>query len=117
MNQFHTGGFGHRAYAPEIVGGRGWQGWDGKFGSENPGCCSLWGQWALGNVGRYVFTGDGAAVEVNLYPTAAARFPALGLSLRLESDFPRLSEATLAIDAAPSRPLELRLRVLFGVAR
>jgi len=44
MNQFHTGGFGHRTFAQEIVGGKCWQGWGGKFGSENPGCCSLWGQ-------------------------------------------------------------------------
>lgn len=46
MNQFHTGGFGHLTFAQEVVGGKLWQGWEGRFGSENPGCCSLWGQWA-----------------------------------------------------------------------
>ena len=36
MNQFRTGGFGHRSFSQEIVGGKHWQGWDGHFGSENP---------------------------------------------------------------------------------
>jgi len=111
MNQFHTGGFGHRLYGAEIVGGKGWQGWKGKFGSENPGCCSLWGQWALGNVGQYIFTRQGHAVEVNLYPTAEASFPSLGLTLRQESDFPRMRQAALTVYTTSRQPLELRLRV------
>ena len=111
MNQFHTGGFGHRLYDVEIVGGKGWQGWDGKYGSENPGCCSLWGQWALAQVGQYVATQYERAIEVNLYPTAEVSLADPGLTLRMESDFPRMREAQLTIYVAPRTPLELRLRV------
>jgi len=111
MNQFHTGGFGHRLYEAEIVGGKGWQGWEGKFGSENPGCCSLWGPRALGLVGQYIVTCHDGAVEVNLYPTAEVSFTDPDLTLRMESDFPRMRQAALTIYAAPRAPLELRLRV------
>lgn len=111
MNQFHTGGFGHRAYDFEVVGGKGWQGWKGKFGSENPGCCSLWGQWALGNVGPYIVTRHHGAVEVNLYPTAEISLPDLGTKLSLKSDFPRLNRASMEVFTKGAPTMEFRLRL------
>jgi hypothetical protein len=111
MNQFHTGGFGHRLYDWEIIGGNGWQGWDGKYGSENPGCCSLWGQWGLGNVGRFIATTSAGAVEINLYPAARVSLPALGIRLAMESDFPRMRRAILTVDTSRPAAIEIRLRV------
>lgn len=115
MNQFHTGGFGHRLYDSEVVGGKGWQGWHGKHGSENgsenPGCCSLWGQWALGNVGQFILTRKGRALEVNLYPAGEVSFPELGLTVHMTSDFPRMRQAALVIYTTERQPVELRLRV------
>ena len=111
MNQFHTGGFGHRLYDWEIIGGNGWQGWDGKYGSENPGCCSLWGQWGLGNVGRFIATASAGSLEVNLYPTSRVSLPAMGIRLAIESDFPRLRQAVLTVDTSRPEAVELRLRV------
>lgn len=116
MNQFHTGGFGHRAFAQDIVGGKDWQGWDGRFGSENPGCCSLWGAWALGQLGRYVVTRDGDAVEVNSYPCASVSLPGLGIDLAIRSDYPRMRAATITIHCAGRRSFALRLRLPNGAA-
>ncbi|MBN2473834.1 MAG: glycoside hydrolase family 127 protein, partial [Pirellulales bacterium] len=31
LNQFNTGGFGHLSLSDEIVGGKGWQGWEARF--------------------------------------------------------------------------------------
>ena len=112
MNQFHTGGFGTLSFGtPGIVGGKTWQGWGGKFGSETPGCCSLWGQWGLGNVAQYIFTRYDDALEVNLYPAAEVAFPDLDLKLSMKSDFPRMHQAALTITTQRKEPLELRLRV------
>ncbi len=111
MNQFHTGGFGHRGYAPDIIGGKGWQGWEGRFGSENPGCCSLWGQWALGQTGAFIVTREGRAVEVNLYPFASIDLPDLAARLEIESDFPRLREAALTIRCDKPTAFAVRLRI------
>jgi DUF1680 family protein len=111
MNQFHTGGFGHRAIAQDIVGGKEWQGWGGRFGSENPGCCSLWGAWALGQIGEYVVTRSGDAVEVNLYPSADIDIPDVGMRLAIRSDYPRMSQATITIHCDRSTRFALRLRV------
>ncbi|MEW6742118.1 MAG: beta-L-arabinofuranosidase domain-containing protein [Planctomycetota bacterium] len=111
MNQFHTGGFGHRAFDPAVVGGKLWQGWDGQFGSENPGCCSLWGAWALGELGRFIVTDSEDAVEVNLYPQAIIRVPDRGLLLELESDFPRMSEVRLRVWCMEPERFALRLRI------
>ena len=111
MNQFHTGGFGHRAFAQDIVGGKCWQGWEGRYGSENPGCCSLWGQWALGELGRYIVTQSSDAVEVNLYPAAAVRVPERGLVLEIESDFPRMSTVRITVHADRTSRFPLRLRI------
>ncbi|NLE39043.1 MAG: hypothetical protein GX621_13555, partial [Pirellulaceae bacterium] len=97
MNQFHTGGFGHLGFDHKIVGGKKWQGWDGRFGSENPGCCSLWGQWALGQSGRYVVTCDGQTVLVNLYVEADVELPSHGIRLTIESDFPRMRRAKITV--------------------
>jgi hypothetical protein len=111
MNQFHTGGFGHRQYGTDVIGGKQWQGWDGKFGSENPGCCSMWGGWALGQIGRYVVTrnadGEGA-IEINLYPCAAVDLPELGARIEIESDFPRMSRASVTVHC--DRPMKRALR-------
>jgi hypothetical protein len=111
MNQFRTGGFGHRGFAPDVIGGKGWQGWEGRFGSENPGCCSLWGAFALGRAAQHIVTRDGEAVEVNLYPAAAIDLPDLAASIVIASDYPRMRSA--AITVRPSRPTRfpLRLRV------
>jgi hypothetical protein len=111
MNQFHTGGFGHRGFAEDVIGGKGWQGWDGKFGSENPGCCSLWGQWALGQVGRYAVTRRGRACEVNLFAEVTVEFPEDGLKIAIAGDFPRMSEAKITFVAAGSGDFAVRLRV------
>ena len=93
MNQFHTGGFGHRSFFQEIVGGKDWQGWGGQFGSENPGCCSLWGQWGLGQVGRFIVTQSPDTISVNLYPSAEITLPNRGVRLQITSDFPRMTKA------------------------
>ena len=111
MNQFHTGGFGHRGFAQEVVGGKDWQGWEAKFGSENPGCCSIWGPWGLGNVGPYIVTRDGGAVEVNLYPTTEVSLPELGTQISLKSDFPRMKSASISVLTKGTPSIEFRLRV------
>lgn len=111
MNQFHTGGFGHRTFTQEIVGGKHWQGWDGKFGSENPGCCSLWGQWALGQVGRFVVTQSADTVSVNLYPSAEITLPDRGVRLQISSDFPRMTKAQIRIECEKPQKFTLVLRV------
>jgi len=111
MNQFHTGGFGHRGFGQEIVGGKVWQGWEGQFGSENPGCCSIWGQWALGELGRFIVTESGEAVEVNLYPQAGVSLPKRRIRLEIGSDFPQMSRATVTVhcDRPTHFPLSLRI--------
>ncbi|MBE7560449.1 glycoside hydrolase family 127 protein [bacterium] len=110
MNQFCTGGFGHRGYDAEVVGGKVWQGWDGRFGSENPGCCSLWGAWALGQLGRYIITHGPEGYEVNLYPEATVAFPERGVRLEITSDYPRLSCAGVAVECSRARTFAVRLR-------
>ena len=111
MNQFHTGGFGHRSFSPEVIGGKQWQGWDGQFGSENPGCCSLWGQWALGQVGRFIVTQSDGAVRVNLYPAAEIALPERGLRLEMSGDFPRLTRAQIRVQSEQPQSLSLALRI------
>jgi len=110
MNQFVTGGFGHRLFAPDVIGGKGWQGWEGRFGSENPGCCSLWGQWGLGQAGRYIVTDRGKAVEVNLLAAADVGLPELGARLEIRSDFPAMSRASLIVHCDRPARFSLRLR-------
>jgi hypothetical protein len=110
MNQFHTGGFGHRGYAADIIGGRRWQGWDGRFGSENPGCCSMWGMWALGQAGAFAVTLDGNTIEVNLYPCASMDLPDFSARLEIESDFPRMRRAVLTLHCDEIFRAALRLR-------
>ena len=111
MNQFHTGGFGHRSFSEAIVGGKDWQGWKGQFGSENPGCCSLWGQWALGQVGRFLATSVADTVRINLYPSAEITFPGRGLRLEITSDFPRLTKARIRVQCETPQSLSLALRI------
>jgi DUF1680 family protein len=111
MNQFHTGGFGHRSFSQEIIGGKHWQGWEGKFGSENPGCCSLWGQWALGQVGRFIVTESADTVSVNLYPSAEITLPDRGVRLQISSDFPRMSKARIRVECEKPQQFTLALRV------
>lgn len=109
MNQFVTGGFGHRLFAPDVIGGKGWQGWEGKFGSENPGCCSMWGQLGLGQAGRYIATRQGGAVEVNLFAAADVELPDLGARLEIRSDFPAMRAAAVTVRC--DRPAEFQLRL------
>jgi DUF1680 family protein len=111
MNQFSTGGFGHRAYASDIVGGKQWQGWEGQYGSENPGCCSIWGPWGLGQAGQFIVTRDGRTVEVNLYPEASIELPDLDARLEIAADFPRMSRAELTVHCDRPVNFALRLRV------
>lgn len=111
MNQFHTGGFGHRSFSQEIVGGKRWQGWEGRFGSENPGCCSLWGQWALGQVGRFVVTESDDTVRVNLYTPAEITLAGRDMRLEISGDFPRMTRARIRIACERPRHLLLSLRV------
>ncbi len=118
MNQFHTGGFGHRLFETDVIGGKGWQGWDGRFGSENPGCCSMWGAWALGQVGQYIVTretgrpgGRTGAVDVNLFPSVVLDLGNDGTRLEIESDFPRMRTAAITVRCDRPRKLTLRLRV------
>jgi DUF1680 family protein len=110
MNQFVTGGFGHRLIAPDVIGGKGWQGWEGRFGSENPGCCSMWGQWGLGQAGRYIVTRQGGAVEVNLFAAADVELPDLGARLEIRSDFPGIRAAVVTVRCDRPAEFELRLR-------
>ncbi|MBN1418667.1 MAG: glycoside hydrolase family 127 protein [Planctomycetes bacterium] len=111
MNQFSTGGFGHRYFSPEIVGGKNWQGWDGRFGSENPGCCSLWGAWALGQVGRYLITPVEGGFDVNLYAEADVAIPRENVRFTIGGDFPRCRRTEIAITCPRPRRFALRLRV------
>jgi hypothetical protein len=109
MNQFHTGGFGHRLFGADVGGGKGWQGWEGKYGSENPGCCSLWGQWGLGQAGQFIVTRTGRTVEVNLYPEADVEIPGLGARLEIRGDFPTMTRAVLTVRC--DRPVRFPLRL------
>ena len=111
MNQFHTGGFGHLLFSQEIVGGKGWQGWDGQFGSENPGCCSLWGQWALGQSGKYIVTQSDDTVFVNLYPSATITLPERDICLKMTSDFPRMNKIRISVICQKPESFTLALRV------
>jgi len=111
FNQFHTGGFGHLSFGQEVIGGKRWQGWEGRFGSENPGCCSIWGAWALGQAGRLVVTESDDAVFVNLYPQADIVLPEKGVRLEITGDFPRLNEVRIRLESAEPRHLTLALRV------
>jgi DUF1680 family protein len=111
FNQFHTGGFGHLGYSQEIVGGKDWQGWEGQFGSENPGCCSLWGQWGLGQTGSYIVTQTADAVSVNLYPSAEINLPERGVQLAISSDFPRMTKACLLVKCDKPQSFSLALRI------
>jgi hypothetical protein len=110
MNQFRTGGFGHRTFSQEIVGGKHWQGWGGKFGSENPGCCSLWGQWALGQVARFIVTQSAGTVSVNLYPSAEITLPDHGVRLQISSDFPRMTKVRIRVECEKPQKFTLALR-------
>ncbi len=110
MNQFRTGGFGHRSFSQKIVGGKQWQGWGGKFGSENPGCCSLWGQWALGQVARFIVTESGNTVSVNLYPSAEITLPNRGVRLQISSDFPRMTKVRIRVECEKPQEFTLALR-------
>ena len=110
LNQFHTGGFGHLSLGPEIVGGKGWQGWDGQFGSENPGCCSLWGQWALGQLGRFVVTQSDDTVFVNLYPASTIALADRDVRLEIASDFPRMSKVQIRVLSERPQAFTLALR-------
>jgi DUF1680 family protein len=111
MNQFHTGGFGHRSFSQEIIGGKVWQGWDGKFGSENAGCCSFWGQWALGQVGASIVTQSADTISVNLYPSAEITLPERGVRLQITSDFPRMTKARIRVDCEKPQTFALALRI------
>jgi DUF1680 family protein len=111
MNQFHTGGFGHRTFSQEIVGGKHWQGWEGQFGSENPGCCSLWGAWAMGQLSRYVVTETGDTISVNLYPTAQIVIPNRGVRLDISGDFPRMTKAHIRVVCETPQTFALALRI------
>lgn len=111
MNQFHTGGFGHRSLTQKIIGGKGWQGWNGQFGSENPGCCSLWGQWGLGQVGRLIVTESADTIEVNLYPSAEIILPDRGVRLEISGDFPRMTQALIRIVCTRPQSFTLALRI------
>ena len=112
MNQFHTGGFGHLSFAQDIVGGKMWQGWDGRFGSENPGCCSLWGAWALGQAGRFAVTENDDTVFVNLYADAVVTLPDKSARLEISGDFPRMSKARIHVTTYPERrTFTLALRI------
>ncbi|MBN1853467.1 MAG: glycoside hydrolase family 127 protein [Pirellulales bacterium] len=111
MNQFPSGGFGHRGYAPDVIGGKIWQGWDGQFGSENPGCCSLWGQWALGQVGRYLVTQCGKDFEINLYAQADISFPDRYVRFVLDGDFPRCRQNQIRVLTQPAASFGIFLRI------
>jgi rhamnogalacturonyl hydrolase YesR len=111
MNQFHTGGFGHRSFFQEIVGGKGWQGWDGRFGSENPGCCSLWGQWALGQLGQFIVTQSDDTISVNLYPSAEIVLPERGVRLDVSCDFPKMTRVRIRVACEKRQSFTLALRI------
>lgn len=111
MNQFHTGGFGHLGFSQEIVGGKRWQGWDGRFGSENPGCCSFWGQWALGQIGRFIATQSNDAVSINLYCDAEISLPELDSQIAISGDFPRMTKARIRVETEKPRSFALALRI------
>ncbi|MBN2210859.1 MAG: glycoside hydrolase family 127 protein [Sedimentisphaerales bacterium] len=113
-NQFYTGGFGHRKYTPDIIGGKLWQGWEGKFGSENPGCCSFWGAWALGQVGQYLITPATDGYNVNLYGQADIDFIGKDVRFTMDSDFPRCRRASLKIVCPQPATFALRLRIPDG---
>ena len=111
MNQFHTGGFGHRRYRRDAIGDKVFQGWDGQFGSENPGCCSMWGQWALGQVCQYAITQSGDNLEVNLYADVEVTMPEEGITLNISGDFPRQRESKITLYSKQPREFAIRLRV------
>lgn len=111
MNQFPTGGFGHRSFGREIIGGKNWQGWEGRFGSENPGCCSMWGQWGLGQAGRFIVMTAGDEILVNLYASIEVELPEKGVRIAIASDFPRSSRAVLRVHTEREDRFALKLRI------
>ncbi len=111
MNQFHTGGFGHRRYRHDVVGDKVFQGWEGRFGSENPGCCSMWGQWALGQVGQYIVTRLDGRLEVNLYADAQIDIPEDDMHLVMKGDFPRQRTTQITIYTKHPKNKQISLRV------
>jgi DUF1680 family protein len=111
FNQFHTGGFGHLSFTQEVVGGKQWQGWEGRFGSENPGCCSIWGAWALGQAGRFVVTESDDTIFINLYAQADIVLAEKGVRLEITSDFPCLTKARVRLESSEPHELTLALRV------
>jgi len=111
MNQFVTGGFGHRGLGQEVLGAKNWQGWEGRFGSENPGCCSMWGQWGLGQAARFIVTPAGDDILVNFYPAVDIDLPGRGVRLSLASDFPRMSQALIQIHCEKETSFTLGLRI------
>jgi hypothetical protein len=111
FNQFHTGGFGHLSFGQEVIGGKQWQGWEGRFGSENPGCCSLWGAWALGQAGRFVVTESDDTVFVNLYAQAEVVLAEKGIRLGITGDFPRQKKIRVRLESPEPRQLTLALRI------
>ncbi|MFH0760936.1 MAG: beta-L-arabinofuranosidase domain-containing protein [Bacteroidota bacterium] len=110
MNQFNTGGFGHLLFNQDIVGGKGWQGWGGKFGSENPGCCSMWGQWGLGQIGRFLVTEKEDTVYVNLFASAAVSLPDKGVQVNISGDFPAMNQAEISLRTDSPVKFDLALR-------
>lgn len=110
FNQFNTGGFGHLLFNQDIVGGKGWQGWEAQFGSENPGCCSMWGQWGLAQAGRFLVTEKQDTVCVNIYASATVSLPGKGVELTLSGDFPAMNETEISIQADEPVRFDLALR-------
>ena len=110
MNQFNTGGFGHLLFNQDIVGGKGWQGWEAKFGSENPGCCSMWGQWGLGQVGRFLVTEKADTVCINLYASATVNLPGKSAEVIISGDFPAMNQAEIKVATDVPIRFDLALR-------
>jgi DUF1680 family protein len=115
MCQFSTGGFGHRQFGQEIMGGKLWQGWGGAFGSENPGCCSIWGQWALGQYALYAIEKRKDILMVNLFPSATVKVPGMKGSIKITSDFPMQQYVCVEGIDSGGKSMKVSIRVPEGV--
>lgn len=89
----------YRTFSAELSGGGFW-------------CCSGTGMENYGRFGEliYAHSEDDDALFVNLFAPSTLDWPAAGVKLTQATAFPADGASTLTFDAAPDRPLTLRVR-------
>lgn len=108
FNQFASGGFGtwncdrENGYPGRVEVGSGEAYW----------CCCFHGVRGLYEALTHLYTWDDAAVQANLFFPSTVRLPQLGgVTIRQETDYPRVGRVRLCITAPQKSEFALRLRV------